>query len=118
PPASRSTGSRRSASTSRSANSRRSTTPSPRWACSAEARLALIHFVRHGASTGGPGDPGLSPEGAAQAEAVSTRLATLPITAVFSSPLRRARETAAIIARAVGPDVGAMQVDERLRERA
>ena len=68
----------------------------------------LVLLVRHGqtATTGImlPGRaPGLhlSDEGREQAEGVATRLAPLPrVAAVYSSPLERARETAAPIARA------------------
>jgi broad specificity phosphatase PhoE len=57
---------------------------------------------------------GLSARGEAQAAALARRLhATKPIAAVYSSPARRARETAHPIAAAFGLDV---QLDERLRE--
>lgn len=69
-----------------------------------------VLLVRHGTtpSTGKvlPGRaPGLhlSEEGQRQAAAVAERLATLPrIDALYSSPLERARETAAPLARALG----------------
>jgi broad specificity phosphatase PhoE len=77
--------------------------------------VTTFYLVRHGETTGGPGDPGLASTGLAQAQAVAAQLATRPISYVFASPLRRARETAAIIAAAVGCDV---EIDERLRERA
>jgi probable phosphomutase (TIGR03848 family) len=68
----------------------------------------LVLLIRHGqtATTGImlPGRaPGLhlSDEGRKQADGVVTRLATVPrIAAVYSSPLERARETAAPLARA------------------
>jgi broad specificity phosphatase PhoE len=47
-------------------------------------------------------DTDLSDVGRAQAEAASRLLARQPLAAVWSSPLRRARETAAIIAAAQG----------------
>jgi probable phosphoglycerate mutase len=76
-------------------------TPSP---------TTTVLLVRHGTtpSTGKvlPGRaPGLhlSDEGQRQAAAVAERLATLPrIDALYSSPLERARETAAPLARALG----------------
>jgi broad specificity phosphatase PhoE len=77
--------------------------------------VTTFYLVRHGETTGGPGDPGLAPSGVAQAEAVAAQLSVRPIAAVYSSPLRRARETAAAIAAAAGCDV---EIDERLRERA
>ncbi|MEY3073228.1 MAG: hypothetical protein RLZZ353_1424, partial [Actinomycetota bacterium] len=40
--------------------------------------------------------------GRAQAEAAARRLARLPVTAVYSSPLERTRETAAVVARTHG----------------
>lgn len=68
----------------------------------------LVLLVRHGqTATTGIVLPGrarglhLSDEGRKQAEGVATRLATIPrLAAVYSSPLERARETAAPLARA------------------
>ncbi|HYB41640.1 MAG TPA: MSMEG_4193 family putative phosphomutase [Candidatus Methylomirabilis sp.] len=74
------------------------------------ARATLLLLVRH-ALTGTTGvklpgrAPGLhlSDEGRRQADAVAARLAKLPkIAAIYASPLERARETAAPIARARG----------------
>ena len=45
---------------------------------------------------------GLSPEGAAEAERLAGALASLPVAAVYTSPLDRARETAGPIARRLG----------------
>jgi broad specificity phosphatase PhoE len=80
----------------------------------------MIVFVRHGETDAnrqrlalGRADPALTDRGAGQADAVATRLGSEPIERVFSSPLRRARDTAAPIARALGVDV---VVDERLVE--
>jgi probable phosphoglycerate mutase len=53
-------------------------------------------------------DPGLDEEGIAQARAAASILADEGVVAVFTSPLRRARETADIIAGACG-----VEVDER-----
>jgi probable phosphoglycerate mutase len=69
-----------------------------------------VLLVRHGRTpTTGSTLPGrapglhLSEEGRAQAEALACRVATLGgVTAVYTSPLERARETAAPIARALG----------------
>jgi probable phosphomutase (TIGR03848 family) len=56
----------------------------------------------------------LSPKGLAQADATAARLATLPkIGAIYSSPIERARETAAPIARARGL---AVRIDGELTE--
>jgi probable phosphoglycerate mutase len=45
---------------------------------------------------------GLSPEGAAEADRLAGALASLPVAAVYTSPLDRARETAGPIARRLG----------------
>jgi len=50
-------------------------------------------------------DPDLSARGREQAELLGERLATLPLTAAVSSPMRRAEQTAAPLARRVGLDV-------------
>ena len=70
----------------------------------------IVLLVRHALTpTTGAILPGraqglhLSDEGRRQADAVARRLATLPkIAAIYASPLERARETAAAIARARG----------------
>jgi broad specificity phosphatase PhoE len=83
-----------------------------------------VHFVRHADAvpehdaqldaSAGYDVLGLSAKGAAQAEALALRLfATTRLEAVYSSPTRRAHETAGAIARAAGLDV---RTDERLRE--
>ena len=51
---------------------------------------------------GAPADPGLSERGRSQAERVVAALASDDVTAVLSSPARRARETAAPVAAALG----------------
>lgn len=53
----------------------------------------------------GRADLGLTPRGLAQAEALAQRLSSWEISAVYSSPLRRARQTAEAIARAKGLEV-------------
>ena len=71
-------------------------------------KSTLVLLVRHGVTaTTGVKLPGqarglhLSDEGRRQAEAAAARIATLArLTAVYASPLERARETAAPIARA------------------
>ncbi|MGH7312622.1 MAG: histidine phosphatase family protein, partial [Candidatus Rokuibacteriota bacterium] len=84
-------------------------------------RPALVLLVRH-ALTGVTGRrlpgraPGLhlSDEGRRQAEQVARRLARLPrVAAIYTSPLERARETAAPIARA--RDLG-LRVERGLSE--
>jgi 2,3-bisphosphoglycerate-dependent phosphoglycerate mutase len=72
-------------------------------------------LVRHGESAPadidspfalvqGRGDPELSPEGRAQAEALAERLGDWPISAIYTTPLRRTAETAAPLARRLGID--------------
>ncbi|MBN2353118.1 MAG: histidine phosphatase family protein [Spirochaetales bacterium] len=63
-----------------------------------------IYFLRHGQTEGakrglmkGLGEQPLSPEGVAQAERTGDWLATRGIERVFSSPLRRAMQTAHIV---------------------
>ncbi|MEO6811729.1 MAG: histidine phosphatase family protein [Isosphaeraceae bacterium] len=68
----------------------------------------LVYLLRHGATAlnrlvpyrlqGRGSDPSLDPEGQDQARRAAGALATLPITAVYTSPLARAFETAAIVA--------------------
>lgn len=58
-------------------------------------------------------DPGLSPEGVAQSERLAAWLHDAPLDAVWSSPLRRARDTAAPLARALGVEI---QIDDDLAE--
>jgi probable phosphomutase (TIGR03848 family) len=67
--------------------------------------MTTILLVRHGMTddvarvlSGTAGNVHLNPSGREQAEVTASRLAHLPLTAVISSPLARARETAAPIA--------------------
>lgn len=64
-----------------------------------------VALVRHGATTltaedrfAGSTDVELSETGRAQARALAARLATVPLAAVYASPLRRTLDTAAILA--------------------
>ena len=61
----------------------------------------------------GRGDPELTDKGWAQARAAATRLAGRDITAIVSSPLRRAAQTASAVADAVG---GVVVTDDDLAE--
>jgi ribonuclease H / adenosylcobalamin/alpha-ribazole phosphatase len=61
----------------------------------------------------GVGDPELTAVGRRMAAAAAVRLAGSGATAVVSSPLRRARQTAALVAEALGVDV---DVEDGLRE--
>ena len=69
-----------------------------------------VYLVRHGVTAWNvagrlagrlPGIP-LTPDGRREAAAVAARLAALPIRAVAASPIERAQETAAVIARPHG----------------
>jgi probable phosphomutase (TIGR03848 family) len=72
--------------------------------------LDRILLIRHGTNdyvkahrlAGRTPDVHLNDEGAAQAAALAERLASLPIVAMYSSPLERARETAAPTASRLG----------------
>jgi len=77
-------------------------------------------LVRHGTTASnedgciqGWFDEALSPSGVAQSEELAGVLATVPLAAVFSSDLARARRTAEIIAAPHGLTV---ELDRRLRE--
>ncbi|MEU4405379.1 bifunctional RNase H/acid phosphatase [Streptosporangium sp. NPDC023963] len=81
-----------------------------------------LYLLRHGETPlsverrfSGLGDPELTPNGVAQAEAAAVKLAGKPydIQVIVSSPLRRARATAEIIAARAGLEV---VVEEGLRE--
>lgn len=80
------------------------------------------HFVRHGQTDWnlehkiqGRVDIGLNSEGRAQAEAMRDQLASKQFDVIFSSPLRRAQETAEIIGEAHSgtPLVVASELTER-----
>ena len=71
--------------------------------------------VQHGEKLGGPGDPALTALGRDQAEQTATWVAERfsPV-GVWTSPLRRAVETATPLSAAIGVEIS---IDERLRER-
>jgi broad specificity phosphatase PhoE len=71
-------------------------------------------IVQHAEKKAEPGDPGLTDLGRRQAAAVATFLARAEWSALYCSPLRRARETAVAIGEACALDVS---IDDRLRER-
>lgn len=64
--------------------------------------MTELLLVRHGLPMAGVFDPGLSPEGAAQAERAAAWLAHEHLDALYSSPFRRARETVAPLERLSG----------------
>lgn len=82
--------------------------------------MTTVHLVRHGVHSalghrivGRAPDVHLSAGGLTQAERVAERLSSVPVAAVYSGPLERARETAAVIAQrhGIGVDVAAA-IDE------
>lgn len=75
-------------------------------------RHALPVRVDEG-SVDGPADPALAPLGVRQSDALAGWLAAEPIHAIWSSPMRRARETAAPLAARLGLDV---RIDDGLAE--
>ncbi|MEU3710221.1 bifunctional RNase H/acid phosphatase [Streptomyces catenulae] len=95
----------------------------PGWGDADLGRPATLVLLRHGEtaltpqkrfSGSGGGDPELSPAGVRQAEAAAAALAARgTIEAVVSSPLRRCRQTAAVVAERLGLDV---RTEEGLRE--
>jgi broad specificity phosphatase PhoE len=76
--------------------------------------VTVIYVVQHGDKERVPGDPGLTELGQEQAAGAARWLEGEGLQSLFSSPLRRARETAAAIAAVTGLPV---QLDDRLRER-
>jgi broad specificity phosphatase PhoE len=82
--------------------------------------MTRLVLVRHGETDWnrdgrwqGHADPGLNARGRLQAAAAAERLAREPVAAVVTSDLRRAAETAAVLAGALGLEPAA---DPRLRE--
>lgn len=76
--------------------------------------VTVIYLIQHGGKQPGPGDPGLTEPGRMQAMRTGRWLAGVGIDAVWTSPMRRARETAQSIAAVTGLTV---RVDARLAER-
>jgi Histidine phosphatase superfamily (branch 1) len=76
--------------------------------------VALAYLVQHGEKEPVPGDPGLTPAGRQQASRTGRWLHRRGVQALYTSPLRRAWETADCIASVTGL---AVQPDARLRER-
>jgi broad specificity phosphatase PhoE len=76
--------------------------------------MALAYLVQHGEKEPLPGDPGLTPAGRQQASRTGRWLHDCGAAALYSSPMRRARETADCIASVTGL---AIRPDARLAER-
>ncbi|WP_245954284.1 histidine phosphatase family protein [Paenibacillus flagellatus] len=69
-------------------------------------------LVRHALKEKAIGDVPITPKGVSQAQATARHFSNRPIAALYSSPLRRAKETAEYIALETKAPV---QVDDRLR---
>jgi broad specificity phosphatase PhoE len=87
------------------------------WPPTGDDTVELL-IVQHAEKEPHGGNPGLTPRGMEQAAALGRWLhRQRPVDAVFSSPLRRARETAEQIAIEMGIPSGSIVLDQRLRER-
>lgn len=74
-----------------------------------------FYLVRHAIKEKGIGDVPISSKGILQARATAIHFRNIPLNAVFTSPLKRAKETAAYIAAEANVMIAE---DNRLRERA
>ncbi|HST43926.1 MAG TPA: phosphoglycerate mutase family protein, partial [Luteimonas sp.] len=71
-----------------------------------------VIVVRHAEKADdGSADPALSPQGMARARALADQLASTPLAAVYATPLRRARQTAAPVAQRHGVAVRTYPAD-------
>jgi broad specificity phosphatase PhoE len=76
--------------------------------------VTMVYLVQHGDKEPLPGDPGLTALGRQQAARTGRWLGGHGVRALWTSPMRRARQTADCIAAVTGL---AVQPDARLRER-
>jgi broad specificity phosphatase PhoE len=76
--------------------------------------MPLVYLIQHAEKHAGPGDPGPTARGLAQAAQTARWLDGRDVRRLFSSPQRRARQTAEVIASTLGLTV---MPDPRLRER-
>lgn len=77
--------------------------------------MTIFYLVRHGKKETVEGDVPLSPQGLREAQATACHLQEIPFHQIYTSPLLRAKQTAALIASSCG--LTAFE-EERLRERA
>jgi broad specificity phosphatase PhoE len=77
--------------------------------------MPVVYLVQHAEKQRAPGDPALTARGVAQAAQAARWLAGRGVRSLFSSPQRRAWQTAQVIGSALGL---AVVPDPRLRERA
>ena len=73
--------------------------------CAAMAEPSMIYLVRHGEKAAVGQDPELTPQGQARARNIATILGRAGITAIFSTPYVRTRQTAQPLATALGLEV-------------
>ena len=81
--------------------------------------MTRVYLVRHGRAAAGwdtDPDPGLDETGRSQARATADELARLSPMALFSSPLRRCRETASFLIDAWGRDHAELTIVDDVRE--
>src|SRR5258708_3598984 len=76
--------------------------------------MPVVYLVQHAEKEDGPGDPGLTAAGRDQAARVGRWLQSREVQRLYSSPLRRAWETAEVISSALGLPI---TPDPKLRER-
>jgi broad specificity phosphatase PhoE len=76
--------------------------------------MTLVYLVQHAEKERSPGDPGLTGRGREQATCTGRWLSRQDVAAVWTSPQRRARETADCITAVTGLKA---RCDARLRER-
>lgn len=69
------------------------------------AEPSAVYLVRHGEKASVGQDPELTAQGQARAQAIATILSKTGITAVFSSPTQRTRQTAQPLAGRIGVEV-------------
>jgi len=74
-----------------------------------------FYLVRHALKEKAAGDVPITAEGRLQAASTAKHFSTIPIDAILTSPLRRAKETAEYIASRTNATI---REDHRLRERA
>ena len=81
-------------------------------AAASAARDTLVIVVRHAEkATDDPADPSLSEVGRRRAQALAEVLASSPVDAIYTTQLRRTRETAAPLARSLNLEVRVRPID-------
>ena len=73
--------------------------------CAAMAEPSIVYLVRHGEKASVGQDPELTPQGQARARNIATILGRTGVTAIFSTPYARTRQTALPLAAQLGLQV-------------